>query len=114
MIPVAPLDSNKYGLPKTQRRNVRPAKDPRTHCAARDQKSLPTPALEYRLQFSCSNDPTMCSFVAGVGMAGQDLARGGIVSRDILFFVREVSVKFKSWGKIEYPWLIKDWMPTFC
>ena len=45
-----------------------------------------------RLQFRCSDNPTMRAFVAGVGMAGQDLAKGGIVRREILFFVREVFV----------------------
>ena len=53
MSPVFSLDSNECGPPKTQGRTARPAKDPRTHCAARDQKSLPTPVLEYNIFIFC-------------------------------------------------------------
>ena len=46
MSPVFSLDSNKCGPRKTHGHAVRPAKDPKTHCAARDQKSLPTPDVD--------------------------------------------------------------------
>ena len=56
------IQMNAARPPKTQGRTVRPAKDQRTHCAASDPKSLPTPALAESDIFSVNASTELVAF----------------------------------------------------